>query len=88
MKLLYCPNCGDVFNLKLVEKQCSCGKTKGIYLSDCVQARYTGGIPLGFNNNLFRYAITSQPEYDMGKDFPAFVIPKNCNTFKEIKKDS
>jgi hypothetical protein len=84
MKLLLCSECNDIFNLTLQEKSCSCGKTKGKYLPDMLHAIYQGsGIPIGFNNKSFILAMTFQPEQGMGEEFSAFVIPKNCETFKK-----
>ncbi|NDD53220.1 hypothetical protein EBZ39_04985 [bacterium] len=82
MKLLLCPDCGDVFNLKEVEKSCLCGTTRGQYTDD-LNAVYTGGIPIGFANSTFLRAVTQQPQSGRGKEFTAFVIPKECPTFKE-----
>jgi hypothetical protein len=84
MKLLYCPNCADVFNLNFKDKKCSCGQTSGHYLSDGLHAVYVGGIPLGFNNRVFEESLINQPFNGAGRDFPAFVIPKKCDTFKKL----
>ncbi len=66
----------------MVEKQCTCGKTKGVY-TDSLNAVYTGPcVPLGFSNQSFRTAIESQPERDFGKEFIAFVVEKQCPTMK------
>lgn len=82
MKLLYCTNCGDIFNLNLKEKKCSCGKTKGKY-NDNLNAIYDGehAVPLGIGNSSFNQALILQPNDGMGEVFDAFVIPKICPTF-------
>lgn len=81
MKLLLCHECGDVFNLKSEVKTCSCGQTRGQYTDD-LNAVYDGGIPLGFANSSFLEAVIAQPESGLGKEFTAFVIPRECSTFK------
>lgn len=80
MKLLYCPECHDVFSLSDKKwKMCSCGKASGRYM-DGLNAAYSGGIPLGFNNFSFIPALSGQPKQGMGRRFEAFVIPKVCPT--------
>ena len=83
MKLLLCRNCGDVFSLSKNTKSCSCGETKGRYI-DNLNAWYSGidALPLGFANNSFITAINNQPDSGWGKSFEAFVIEKDCETFK------
>lgn len=84
MKLIYCKECGDIFNLTYEEKQCECGNSKGRYYEDGLHAYYTGSsIPLGFSNPHFFLALDMQPEEGLGYEFSAFVIPKECKTFKK-----
>lgn len=83
MKLLFCPECNDVFRLTRTERVCECGATKGMYLEDGLHAKYSGGIPLGFTNHSFIHALTHRPLEGLGKEFTAFVIPTNCPTMKE-----
>ena len=91
MKLLFCPHCGDIFNLSKEIKICSCGKTQGVYLKNGSDAVYDGGIPLGINNNSFLSAIYAEQELIGNKkelfEFTGFAISKSCNTFKEINMD-
>ena len=85
MKLLFCRECEDIFNLSFREKNCSCGKTKGKYL-DNLNATYSGpAVPLGFSNLTFAQAIRrhSKKKLIHGDNFTAFVIPKDCLTFKK-----
>jgi len=85
MKLLKCNKCGDIFNIKLNVKSCSCGESSGCY-DDNLNAHYSGDcLPLGITNNSFKIAEVLQPDDGDGKEFTAFVIPKNCETFKKIK---
>lgn len=85
MKLLLCQDCGDVFSLTKVKRSCQCGETSGRYI-DNLNAEYSGdaAIPLGFHNTFFLNAIHNQPESGLGKNFEAFVIPKECPTYKKI----
>ena len=90
MKLLYCDECGDVFNLGEQLKICSCGKTKGMYEADGLHAWfYSEGIavPFGIDNASFRSAAQAQAIGDkqmvrlvLGKRFTAFIIPIPCDT--------
>lgn len=82
MKLLLCLECNDIFNLDMSEKSCSCGRSKGKYINHQI-AEYTGefALPLGFSNPSLIQAIKDQPIEGLGKEFTAFVIPKNCKTF-------
>lgn len=82
MKLLLCLECNDIFNLDMSEKSCSCGRSKGKYINQQI-AEYTGefALPLGFSNPSLIQAIKDQPIEGLGKEFTAFVIPKNCKTF-------
>lgn len=80
MKLLFCTNCKDVFNLKKDKKKsCSCGQASGEYV-DRVNAKVSGGIALGFLNNEFIEALRNRPVDGMGEEFTAFVIPHKCKT--------
>ena len=60
MKLLFCANCGDVFNIRPdVIRECYCGTVRGKYNPDGHTAITNGkGYCLGFNNNDLRKAIT------------------------------
>lgn len=82
MKLLYCPSCGDIFNLAVnKDKYCSCGEVHGYY-TDILNAVYFGpAIPLGIANKSFTYALQFQRDRAPGTPFDAFVIEKNCPTF-------
>lgn len=61
MKLLYCPNCHDVFNLRPQLKTCSCGQVKGRYI-DNVNAEVNGkGVSLGMGNGSFMVAVAHAP---------------------------
>jgi hypothetical protein len=82
MKLLFCLICRDIFNLSSAHKACQCGRVEGMYIND-VDAVYSGGVPLGIANTSFIDAVIKQPENGLGKEFTAFVIPKDCPTFKE-----
>lgn len=85
MKLLLCSNCNDVFSLNMYLKRCSCGGAEGQYV-DKINATYSGkdAVPLGFNNLSVVEAVREQPKTGWGKEFKAFVIPKNCPTYNKI----
>jgi hypothetical protein len=87
MRLLYCKECEDIFNLTQELKRCSCGNTSGKYV-DNLNAVYSGNnaITLGFHKDLFDRAVRKQPQEGWGLNFEAFVIPKLCKTFKKMKE--
>lgn len=87
MKFIRCTECTDIIKLFSEPRSCKCGKSSGRY-TDKVNAVYSGpAIPIGFGNNSFDHAIQNQP-FDgvMGLRFYAFVIPKNCETFRKVKE--
>lgn len=85
MKLIFCSHCSDVFKLHLGKtKKCGCGRSWGQY-GDYLNATYGGlAVPLGFANPSLVEAMKGQPIDGDGKTFTAFVIPKNCPTFKKV----
>lgn len=86
MKLVLCKSCQDVIRLIQSEvRTCKCGNAGGKYLNE-LDAVYFGefAIPLGFQNSSVVQAIRSQPENGLGVEFTAFVIPKECPTFKRV----
>ena len=83
MKLIFCPHCNDVVKLREAHRTCWCGKSGGMYLQDGLHAIiYGDAVPIGFQNKSFYYACLSQPEEGKGKNFIAFVIPKQCPTVR------
>ena len=93
MKLLFCPECKDVFNLTFKNKSCSCGKTYGKYVDDLNAEISKDSIPLGFANSSFLFAVRVQlmlndKEQDnpnvccKGEEFTAFVIPDWATSIK------
>ena len=97
MKLLYCPLCGDLFNLVFIERSCGCGKTRGHYKQDGLQAEFVGGVPIGIHNEEFQKAIDNQQKKNplqkmerdsLGERFSAWVCPANSTRFiKKRRKD-
>ena len=90
MKLLLCPECDDIFNLSTKLKKCSCGKTKGKYKKEGINATFSGGIPFCIHNRDFVEALSAQRYNDVhatnikhGVRFEAWICPKNSDTFKE-----
>ena len=91
MKLLFCTNCGDIFNLKMMDsKSCNCGMVKGMYI-DNLNAIFEGkcAIPLCISNPSIKRGIIYQKQNDIkypeafnGEKFDSWVCPANSNTFK------
>lgn len=94
MKLLFCPECTDIFSLSTKgEKRCSCGKTSGRYINN-LDAVYEGGLPIGISNPDFISAIkisnfnnSNNPNRPRGKTFEAWVCPIGISTFTKINKN-
>jgi len=85
MKLLYCNTCRDIVKLNRTTRTCHCGATGGHYKQDGLNAVYYGpAIPLGFANGSFHEALDNQPEFGMGTNYNAFVIPKVCPTMVHV----
>ncbi len=82
MKLLYCKECHDVFNLNGNLKTCTCSKSGGKYLDNLYAEYYGPCIPLGFANMSFVRALSNQPSEGQGEVFTAFVIPYQCETMR------
>ena len=86
MKLIYCPECGDVRKLFREGTVCRCGHSWGEYL-DPVNARIGGkAIPLGIGNSSLETAIKHRPLKGQGHEFLAFVIPEECAAV-EVEND-
>ena len=87
MKLIYCSHCDDVRKLSYTLTTCECGRSFGKYDKDGLNAMYSGeAVPIGFANQSFMDAFLDQPESGQGQRFEAFVIPKKCPTFTQVKK--
>ncbi len=86
MKMLYCPDCNDIFNLSRNTKSCTCNKVGGRYLDD-VTAEYWGhkAVPLGFTNSSFKEALIKRPNDGFGSKYESFIIAKNCDSMKKIR---
>ena len=50
MKLLFCPDCWDLFKLTLKLRSCACGKVKGKYLNVKEAVSNGQGVSLGLDN--------------------------------------
>jgi len=93
MKILFCEYCGDLFNLKYELKSCNCGKTKGKYCTNLLNAVITDGIVISFSEATFLPAIRGRPNSGLGKHFIASILPKYADTvevisLEDIEKDN
>jgi hypothetical protein len=90
MKLLLCPRCQDVKKLQVSKKMtyCKCRKSYGRYIDELYAEIGGLTIPIGFDNWSLRDALDDQPEDGMGERFTAFVIPKKCDTIKNLNVDN
>lgn len=89
-----CKKCGDIFNLNLTLKKCTCGETSGMY-EDVKNAIISGDcVTIGINNDSFVMAYkmqqlenASQKETTCcteGVNFEAFFIPEYAKSIKRI----
>lgn len=86
MKLLYCKRCGDVVQLQLVGRTCTCGDSRGKYI-DIVNVQISGPcLVLGFTNEDFTAAVRHPrlKEGGMGVEFLAFVIPESAISVERV----
>lgn len=91
MKLIFCPDCWDVFKLNSKEpRTCSCGKCWGRLVdSQGLHGEYKGGIPLAiFNTSLVKAILDRPKEEGPGSLFEGCVIPEVCPTLKNLDDES
>ena len=83
MKLIMCRKCLDIVRLiEIDRKNCDCEASWGYYKDD-LNAVYGGeAIPIAILNSSIISAIGNQPEEGDGRRFDAFIVPKQCDTFK------
>ena len=87
MKLIFCPKCGDIFNLELdIEKFCFCGKSGGGYLEDkrTVEVTEESKVFCIGNESFVRAIKNTKDNSFVGFNFTAWVLPKN-NRWRKIK---
>jgi hypothetical protein len=59
MKLLFCPNCSDVFKLSGEIRSCKCGMCRGKYHDDYHRAVVNGkGMSIGIDNQTMHMAYS------------------------------
>lgn len=64
MKLLYCPYCGDVFQLRLGKlRTCECGKVKGRYINNSEAEVNKEAISLAIGNGGLMKAIVKMQQF-------------------------
>ncbi|MHD0644747.1 hypothetical protein ACYPKM_03875 [Pseudomonas aeruginosa] len=94
MKLVYCVVCDDSVVLRMEERMCRCGKSKGKYREDGLTADISGPcVTLGFSSPEFSEAVRKQillgdkglqplrgTDQLAGRTFLAFVIPDSAST--------
>lgn len=82
MKLVFCPDCEDIFKLSGEIKHCSCGKCYGWYEDRLNAVINECSIPIGIDNYSFLNALRGRPPSGDGAVFKAFVIPHKCPTIR------
>lgn len=99
MKLLFCHECLDIFNLTIGKvKACECGNIKGMYLNNS-EAEFITQTPhyslLGFSNSSLSHHLkeyeqrsASGQSFIQGVPFESFIIPEPCPTFEKVKEFS
>ena len=86
MKLLYCTKCGDIFNMSMHKKECTCGGASGLYV-DMEHSVYTGknAVCLGINNFSLEEGIYNIPLDGKGVPLDAYIIPYYCGSTIRVK---
>ena len=86
MKLLYCKECGDIYNVDRTIKNCSCGKTKALYVND-ENIIYGGdsAVCIGIDNNTFDIAKYRQALDDSAPRFDAYICALLCESTIKVK---
>lgn len=86
MKLLYCLKCKDIFNLDNHYKSCTCGGTKGFYISQ-ENIVYSGknAVCLGLDNYSFEEGINNIPLDGRGFQLDSYVIPYYCGSTIRVR---
>lgn len=59
MKLLFCPECLDVFKLQFRDRSCSCGVSRGHYEKDGERVTVRGGLVMGLGNRSLLLGLQS-----------------------------
>lgn len=89
MKLIFCPNCRDMFRLFVEDepRKCRCGQSWGRYKN--TRKAVIGGkaIPIGIGNESFYTAQKCRTPIGLGYRFTAFVFPWVCESIVHEKDD-
>ena len=86
MKLIFCPACKDIRQIRLTPTTCYCGESGGQYREDGLHADIWGhGVALGINNDNFSKALAAYDLIDIGIDFTAWVIQEDCETVHRLE---
>lgn len=60
MKLMYCPQCGDLVLMRLEPRSCSCGAAQGRYLEDRATVEQTrGSVSIALHNGDLHTALAA-----------------------------
>jgi len=83
MKLIYCTHCKSVINLNKRRKICPCKRSSGKMLDDLICEISGFAIVLQFGSTRFKEAIENQAEKGLGRNFDAYVLPRNTPSVKK-----
>jgi hypothetical protein len=76
LKLLFCPDCSDVFKLSLEMRSCTCGKVRGQYLADGHHAVVNGeGYSLAIDNNSLGHMVRRHNRFGGCYDVTCYLRP-------------
>ena len=87
MKLIFCPECGDIRMLHRSGVTCWCGKSSGRYMEDNLHAEISGlAIPIGIDNRRFVAALAELRlgRNSMGPDINAFLIAESSSRIRRL----
>lgn len=78
MKLIFCPDCQDLFKLQRTERRCECGASGGRYLDE-IRAEISGkAVAVGILNQSFVAALRGSENKTLGENFTAFIFGESA----------
>lgn len=88
MKLIYCPECGDIRNLIKYEwRYCHCEASGGQYEPDGWCAKIGGSaIPIGISNPDFQLALSHSLFNGKETPFKAFIFSRECPRIEYVEE--
>jgi hypothetical protein len=90
LKLLFCPDCSDVFKLSFEVRSCTCGRVRGHYLADGHHAVVNGeGFSLALDNYVLGTMARRHNAFGGRHDLECYLRPHEgpMNARTTVEKD-